>query len=473
MNSRGLISCLIALTVMVGASQAQVAAPQLVATEAFGKLLREADALIKAGKQADAYSLLEPKESDYSGEIDFDYLLGIAALDSGKPDRATIAFERVLILNPNFAGARLDLARAYLAMGSDDMAKAEFEIVLGQSPPDQVRAVVQKFLDHIVARREAKIQQVTGYLEGSAGRDSNVTAATPNFSSGVLQAFQASGAIATGSSVRRAAGFFGVSGGLNFNRLLNEQQGLSLFAGADFRQRSYDRLSEMNNQNLDLRAGFAIDDGADNYRVFGTYGQFRQPGFVADTNGNRHTPGVSTEWRRSFSATDQMTWSLAYTQPRYTHAALDPRPSTQDTNQLSLTGSWLHVFEGSTSPLVFANFNRSVDKALRALYGKTATMDRTTSAAMAHFQFTTRANTDLFLSAGVTVRNDDSSNSRSALPYDFYARDVTKNLSIGFTTRPWTRWTIKGTVTNTVNDSNLSLYQYNRTESSLSLRNDF
>jgi hypothetical protein len=40
----------------------------------------------------------------------FDYLLGIAALDSGKPDRATIAFERVLAVNPNFAGARLDLA---------------------------------------------------------------------------------------------------------------------------------------------------------------------------------------------------------------------------------------------------------------------------------------------------------------------------------------------------------------------------
>ena len=100
------------------------------ANAAMGALLREADALIRGGKLADAYKLLEPKEGDYSGELAFDYMLGIAALDSGKPDRATIAFERVLITDPNFSGARLDLARAYFAMGSDDLARNEFEIVL-------------------------------------------------------------------------------------------------------------------------------------------------------------------------------------------------------------------------------------------------------------------------------------------------------------------------------------------------------
>lgn len=473
MNLLRLISCLIVLMLMAGAAQAQMSASRSAPNETFGKLLREADALIKIGKHADAYNLLEPKESDYSGEIDFDYLLGIAALDSGKPDRATIAFERILILNPNFAGARIDLARAYLAMGSDDLAQTEFETVLTQSPPDQVKAVVEKFLGLIEARRESKIQQLTGYLEVNAGQDSNVTAATPDFTSGVLQAYQAAGSIATGSSVRRKAGFSGISGGLNFNRLLSEERGLSLFVGADFRQRSYAGLSEMSNQNIDLRAGFSVSDGADNYRVFGTFGQFYQSGFVADTDGNRSTPGISGEWRRSFSTNDQMTLSLQYTQPRYTHAALDPRPSPQDTNQVSLTGSWLHVFEGNTAPLVFANLNHSVDKALRPLYGKTSNMDRTTSAVMAHLQFTPLTNTDLFLSAGVTIRNDDSPNSRSLMATDFYARDVTKNLSIGFTLRPWTKWTIKGAVTTTVNDSNLSLYQYNRTESTVSLRNDF
>ena len=81
-----------------------------------------AEQLMKQGRAAEAYALLEPLESAQAGNIAFDYLFGTAALDSGHPDRATIAFERVLLVNPNFAGARLDLARAYFAMGSDDDA---------------------------------------------------------------------------------------------------------------------------------------------------------------------------------------------------------------------------------------------------------------------------------------------------------------------------------------------------------------
>src|SRR5450759_1837094 len=77
-------------------------------SEAREKPLRDAEALMKAGRPADAYNLLEPLEFERSGEVRFDYLIGIAALDSGKPDKATLAFERVLAVNPNYAGARLD-----------------------------------------------------------------------------------------------------------------------------------------------------------------------------------------------------------------------------------------------------------------------------------------------------------------------------------------------------------------------------
>ena len=50
--------------------------------------LREAESLMKAGKPEEAYNLLEPLEFEHSGEVRFDYLIGIAALDSGKPDKA-------------------------------------------------------------------------------------------------------------------------------------------------------------------------------------------------------------------------------------------------------------------------------------------------------------------------------------------------------------------------------------------------
>lgn len=435
------------------------------ASESIGTLIREADAMMKSGKSADAYNLLEPKEGDYSGDVGFDYLLGIAALDSGKPDRATIAFERVLIVNPKFSGARLDLARAFFAMGSDDLAKNEFETVLIQSPPEQVKVVVQKYLEVIEERRNARIQQVNAYLEASVGNDSNITAATPDFTGGVLGAFSIPGAIATGSAVHYSAMYSGLSGGVDFTRLVSEQNGIKLFAGADVRQRTYARVAAMNNLNLDLRAGFSMTKGDDNYRLYGSFGQFRQRGF--GTNGNRDTAGLGAEWKRSFGDRDQMIWSANYSQPR------NQMSPGQDTNQTLLSASWLHIFEGKSIPLVFANLNRSKDKALQPLSVGGANVDRTGTGVLAHFQFTPLDNTEFFLSAGWTVRHDDSPGARSSGLVDFYARDVTRNVSTGVIAHPWTKWTIKGMVTLTNNDSNLSLYQYNRTDSSVSVRRDF
>src|ERR1035437_9210718 len=93
------------------------------AASALEKLLTEAEALIQGAKPIEAYALLDPKDFEYSGNSRFDYLLGISALDSGHPDKATLAFERVLAVDPNFAGARLDMARAYFHLG--DLARAK------------------------------------------------------------------------------------------------------------------------------------------------------------------------------------------------------------------------------------------------------------------------------------------------------------------------------------------------------------
>ena len=43
--------------------------------------------------------------------------------------------ERVLIVDPNHLGARVDLARAYFALGDSARARGEFRIALAQNPP--------------------------------------------------------------------------------------------------------------------------------------------------------------------------------------------------------------------------------------------------------------------------------------------------------------------------------------------------
>jgi tetratricopeptide (TPR) repeat protein len=119
------------------------------------KILHDADALINSGKPAEAYALLSPLDFDYSGNARFDYLLGIAALDSGHADKATLVFERVLAVDPSFAGARLDMARAYFQLGDMVRAKTEFDEVMKQSPPEAARATIQKYLAAIDAKMHA------------------------------------------------------------------------------------------------------------------------------------------------------------------------------------------------------------------------------------------------------------------------------------------------------------------------------
>ena len=447
--------------------------------EFLRRLVYNADIMIKSKKAAEAYALLEPHEGTYSGEIHFDYLLGMAALDSGKPDRATIAFERILAVNPNFSGARVDLARAYFAMGSDDLSKKEFTTVLSQNPPEQTAAVIKKYIELIDERHQAKIQKLSAYMEASVGYDDNITAATGDYFQGiyeymgriytipVLQAALTPG----GSSLHYSHMYEGVSGGVDFTRVVDEENGISLLAGADVKHRVYDKVNAYNNTNLDLRAGVAVANGADNYKVTGTFGHYWQAGFTSGTTSNRETIGLGAEWKHGFGARDQMIWSLNLSEPRYLS---HPSPSTQDTRQLALSGSWLHIFEGSTVPLIFANANRSVDKAVRVLNaGSGSNVGRTTTGVLAHFQFTPLTNTDFFMSGGLTVRHDDSIDGRTSAGSNIYARDLTKTVTVGVTTRPWPKWSIKGSATSTDVNSNVSLYKYRKLEGSVSLRRDF
>lgn len=451
-----------------------VSQPTAPTTNPLEILIAKAEALLKSGKPTEAYELLEPEEGEYSGEMGYDYLLGVAALDSGKPDRATIAFERVLIINPKFSGARLDLARAYFVMGSDDLAKKEFETVLTQSPPPPVIEVVNKFLAGIEERRKTKLQQISAYVESNVGYDDNITAATSNFTSGVQSAFGIPNVLPTGSSLRYKGAYENINAGFDFSRKVNEEKGVTFFAGADFKRRLYNVLASMNNTNLDLRAGVSIAQGENIYRLSTTYGKYLQNGFPTDSNpfpnnSNRNTAGISTEWKRSFGVSNQMTWSLQYNQPRYETAP------TQDTNQISLGASWLHIYDGDKTPLVFVNLTRSTDRALIAL-DSGAKMDRTSTSLMVHSQLTPKNYMDFFLSGGLTVRHDDSPNARSMLQAtgtDLYAQDVTQNLSTGVTVRPWSKWTVKAMVAWTNNLSNVELYKYKKLDSSISIRRDF
>lgn len=188
--------------------------PRAAAAEpALQELLARAAALSTAAQHREAYALLAAEEDTHIGEIAFDYALGRAAISAGHPDRATIAFARVLALDPGHAGALIDTGRAYLALGNRAQAEVAFESLLAQDPPPEIRAQLLVYLGEARAERKASLA-VRGYVSLAAGTSSNVNQAPeqgPIFVPGLSGVVQLAD-----QNIRKQDSFASLGGGVEF-----------------------------------------------------------------------------------------------------------------------------------------------------------------------------------------------------------------------------------------------------------------
>ena len=130
--------------------------------------------LAQTGRKADeVYRFLEPLEGRYAGDVDYDYLLGTSAFDSGRFGQAIFVLQRAVATRPRFAGARMELARAYYALGDNESARREFAILEKDTPPPQARRAIAEYMAAIDRRAAAYQRQLTGYAELGSGYDSN------------------------------------------------------------------------------------------------------------------------------------------------------------------------------------------------------------------------------------------------------------------------------------------------------------
>src|SRR5258706_3872200 len=144
-------------------AQAEATQPQAeVAQAPLAELLARAEALSGSGRLLEAYELLAGAEDAHIGVIEFDYALGRAALDAGRPDKATLAFSRVLALDPVHAGALIDTVPAYLALGELGRASDTFRSLLAFDPPPALRAQLQTYLAQAEPRKEEAASFPTG-----------------------------------------------------------------------------------------------------------------------------------------------------------------------------------------------------------------------------------------------------------------------------------------------------------------------
>jgi tetratricopeptide (TPR) repeat protein len=167
------------------------------------------------------------------GDVHFDFLYGVAAINVGRVPEGLLALERHLSAVPANDRARLELARGYFLLGEYARARAEFELVLRFNPPAGVRANINGFLQAMQTRESVDRRSTARlYIEVGGGHDNNVNLGT--FQASVTTPF---GPIVPPPSSRQIADGFGqlTLGALQTWRVSNR---LSVFGGFDLDQRS-------------------------------------------------------------------------------------------------------------------------------------------------------------------------------------------------------------------------------------------
>ncbi len=433
-----------------------------VSIDAYEKLLREADELVKKGKPAEAYALLEPLEFDHSGEERFDYLIGIAALDSGKPDRATLAFERVLMVNPNSVAARLDMARAYYQLGDVPRAKTEFTTSLQQDPSEVARANIERYLDEIAVQEKAKQTTFAGYVEGTVGHDSNVNNST-NQSQIFVDAIAAIVALDP-TNVKASDSYYGIAAGAEATHRLDANW--SIYAGADLHERGYRTEKGFDSLGLDVRLGMTFGAQAERIRVGAMAGEY-----TLGSSRNSDLTGLNAEWNHVFSPSNQLKAFGQYAQYRY----VDPLMQPNDFDQQVVGVGWSHVLAGGRSMLL-GNLYGGTEKDVSALIAPPANPDggRTDGAKRLwglRVGGQTTCNDKMTLFANAGAQNGDY----EKVNYYFQRQrsDHLYDLTAGANWR-WNKlWALRPQLNYSKNDSNIIIYRYERMDVSLTIRRDF
>jgi tetratricopeptide (TPR) repeat protein len=101
---------------------------------AFEESLAQAHAALRAGRAATAERWLRALEAQCPGEPNCLWLLGAALLDQNKIPASIATLEELLTRVPDFAQARVDLARAYRSDGRAARAREEVRRVLERIP---------------------------------------------------------------------------------------------------------------------------------------------------------------------------------------------------------------------------------------------------------------------------------------------------------------------------------------------------
>lgn len=410
------------------------------------QLLLAAQGMINGGKPLDALDLLSPYEFEYAGEKEYDYLLGLSLLDSGQAGQSVFAFQRVLAVDPNFAGARMELARAYFDMSEYDLARAEFTTLQSLSPPANVQSTIEKYLAAIRNRTLSAKRGFSGYVQLGAGNDSNANSAP------AVDSFL--GFNLADESRETESSVISTVAGLSYDLPVNYFR--TWFVRSNLNHRSNGDATFSNTLSFDISAGVkqSFKDGDSTTVSLQTYS--------TDVDGSSNNRGynVNGQYNLSFSAANQLGLFARVGAIDYVET-FDIKDATQFVGGVS----WIHILGLSSRPSLITTVIAGEDDPdlSTSPYARTFSGLRFTAAAALTHQL------NLFASIGSTSSSYDGL--FFGLPDE--REDDFSQFTLGINWRIDKNWSFKALLNQSENASNIDIFDYDRSELMLIARSDF
>jgi len=412
----------------------------------------QADELLRAGRADEAYRLLEPLESERAGDQEFDYLLGLAAVDSGHAGRGMFALERVLAVNPNHPQARAEIARAHFMLGEHESARQEFNNALDRHPPEAAIATINRYMSAI-DRALGETTRFGAFLELTWGRDSNINGAPS------AQSFTANiggmplPVTLTGNAAEKSDTFVNMSGGANFQHPLNKN--LTLFGGVMGNNRVNWSSGMFETSSLDFNLGLRRALGPNTITAVLQDGTFDLDGAAY-----RRAYGVTAQWQHDLDDRNQVNVYGQATRLKYPSAAM------RDADRKLLGVGYGHAFLGDLSPVIFMSAYAGSEDERSSGHPD---LGHRLHGLKAGGQVTWNPKTVLFASAGYERRDYGGTK-----PFFTESQqDRQYDVAIGARYLPMARWQIKPQLSYLVNNSNIPITDYDRLMLSITFRHDF
>ena len=424
--------------------------------------MAEARALLRNGQPLAAYDALMKMEYEGSGDIEFDYLLGVAALEAGKLDKATLALERVLESNPNYAGARIDMGRAFMLLGDAVRAQEEFTAVLELNPPDVVRERVEGFMAEMAQRAAVAKTNWSGFFGITLGRDSNVNNA-PSNAEQFIPGFNT--VVLDPDSVETPSNYSALAGRIQVDHHINDRFGV--YAGLDLTLRRNFQVPQFDSAGGELRVGGTISLSNHELEFSLAVGKTYldpQPGrsnTFLEHPLYRNLVGGTAQWRFNINDRNQLQTTLQYNRLRY----LDEATSVFDSDQTVLGLNWFRAFGANNQGVGF----------LGAYLGKESDIHGNPSGEKDFFglraggQYGLTSKWAIFATMGLMSADFQ----RFQVIHRKTRDDKRYDLSLGMSYTLWENWSLRPQLSLTRQDSSIGLYEFNRKELSVSLRRDW